>query len=48
MKFQIPISKLQTNSNIQIPITKHRDLVIEYCNLNIVWDLELGAWNLRV
>jgi len=42
-KFQMTISKSQINPNIQMPITKHRGLIIEYWNLNIVWKLELGA-----
>jgi len=44
MKFQIPSSKLQRNSKLQISKELGR-AGIGIWNLELPWNLELGTWN---
>jgi hypothetical protein len=45
-KFQIPTSKLQRNSKQQTP--KIRGAIFECWSLELLWNLVLGIWSLRV
>jgi hypothetical protein len=45
MKFQIPKSKLQRNSNRQVPNWRPVE-GFESWNLNLLWSFDFGAWNL--
>jgi hypothetical protein len=45
-----PNSKLQAPNKLQLPITKISNefvLVIGIWKLELIWDLEFGAWNFK-
>ena len=43
MKLQIPSSKFQGNSNLQTPMRAQE--VFGTWDLELLWNLEFGAWN---
>jgi|GEM_PF-3084320 len=46
MKIQIPSSKLQGSSKHQAPNMGVALVDFDYWNLEFLWSLDVGAWNL--